>query len=83
MKNLTSSVNARRLGQLGVDACLLALAYYLAYVLRFDAGIEDLAAALRAHADGLYCAQAAAELLIGHRVWLGRAEFVDRVAGPP
>ena len=39
MKNLTSSVNARRLGQLGVDACLLALAYYLAYVLRFDEGI--------------------------------------------
>ncbi|HEX3188858.1 MAG TPA: hypothetical protein VHS30_03610 [Streptosporangiaceae bacterium] len=33
---------------------------------------------MRAHADGLYCAQAAAELLIGHRVWLGRAEFVDR-----
>ena len=33
---------------------------------------------MRAHADGLYCAQAAAELLIEHRVWLGRAEFVDR-----
>ena len=32
-------MNARRLGQVGVDACLLALAYYLAYVLRFDAGI--------------------------------------------
>jgi len=27
------------LGQVGVDACLLALAYYLAYVLRFDSGI--------------------------------------------
>jgi FlaA1/EpsC-like NDP-sugar epimerase len=39
MKSLTSSVNARRLGQVGVDACLLALAYYLAYVLRFDDGI--------------------------------------------
>src|SRR5665809_128773 len=36
---LTSSVNARRLGQVGVDACLIALAYYLAFVLRFDAGI--------------------------------------------
>ena len=36
---ITSSVNARRLGQVGVDACLVALAYYLAYVLRFDAGI--------------------------------------------
>ncbi len=39
MRQLTSSVNARRLGQVGVDACLLALAYYLAYVLRFDEGI--------------------------------------------
>jgi FlaA1/EpsC-like NDP-sugar epimerase len=39
MKQLTTSVNARRLGQVGVDACLLALAYYLAYVLRFDEGI--------------------------------------------
>jgi FlaA1/EpsC-like NDP-sugar epimerase len=46
MRSLTSSVNARRLGQVGVDACLLGLAYYLAYVLRFDSGIparyEDL-----------------------------------------
>jgi FlaA1/EpsC-like NDP-sugar epimerase len=39
MKALTSSVNVRRLGQVAVDACLLALAYYLAYVLRFDSGI--------------------------------------------
>ena len=39
MKTLRSSVNLRRLGQVGVDACLLALAYYLSYVLRFDAGI--------------------------------------------
>ena len=39
MRKLLSSVNARRLGQVGVDACLLAAAYYLAYVLRFDEGI--------------------------------------------
>jgi FlaA1/EpsC-like NDP-sugar epimerase len=39
MKTLRSSVNVRRVGQLGVDACLLALAYYLAYVLRFDSDI--------------------------------------------
>src|SRR5829696_7655144 len=39
MRSLSSSVNARRLAQVGVDACLLALAYYLAYVLRFDEGI--------------------------------------------
>ncbi len=36
---ITSSVSARRLGQVGVDACLIGLAYYLAFVLRFDAGI--------------------------------------------
>jgi len=29
----------RRIGQVAVDACLVALAYYLAYVLRFDEGI--------------------------------------------
>jgi FlaA1/EpsC-like NDP-sugar epimerase len=39
MKSLLSSVNLRRAGQVGVDACLLALAYYLAYVLRFDGDI--------------------------------------------
>jgi FlaA1/EpsC-like NDP-sugar epimerase len=39
MKSLRSSVNLRRAGQVGVDACLLALAYYLAYVLRFDGDI--------------------------------------------
>jgi FlaA1/EpsC-like NDP-sugar epimerase len=32
-------VNVRRVGQVGVDAALLALAYWLAYVLRFDEGI--------------------------------------------
>jgi FlaA1/EpsC-like NDP-sugar epimerase len=36
---LRSSVTARRAGQLAVDAALLALAYYLAYYLRFDDGI--------------------------------------------
>jgi hypothetical protein len=40
-----------------------------------------LAAALRAHAEGLYCLQAAVELLIGHRRWLGRDEFVGRFVG--
>ena len=46
MRSLTSSVNVRRLGQVAVDVCLVALAYYLAFALRFDAGIparyEDL-----------------------------------------
>jgi FlaA1/EpsC-like NDP-sugar epimerase len=39
MRTLSSSVTARRLGQLGVDAVLLAAAYALAYVLRFEEGI--------------------------------------------
>jgi FlaA1/EpsC-like NDP-sugar epimerase len=46
MSSLKNSVNARRAGQAAVDATLVALAYYLAYVLRFDSGIparyEDL-----------------------------------------
>jgi hypothetical protein len=37
-----------------------------------------LAVALRAHARGLYCEQAAVELLIGHQRWLCRDDFVDR-----
>jgi FlaA1/EpsC-like NDP-sugar epimerase len=41
MRSLPSSVNVRRVGQVGVDAALLALAYYLAYVLRFDEGIPN------------------------------------------
>jgi FlaA1/EpsC-like NDP-sugar epimerase len=41
MKTLQSSVNVRRLGQVGVDACLLGLAYYLSYALRFDSGIPN------------------------------------------
>jgi len=41
MSKLVSSVKARRLGQVAVDACLIALAYYLAYVLRFDSGVPN------------------------------------------
>ena len=46
MRTIRSSVNLRRVGQIGVDVGLIALAYYLSYVLRFDEGIphryEDL-----------------------------------------
>jgi hypothetical protein len=37
-----------------------------------------LAAALRAHAEGLYCLQAAVGLLVGHQRWLCREDFVGR-----
>jgi hypothetical protein len=40
-----------------------------------------LAAALRAHAEGLHCLQAAVGLLIGHRQWLCRDDFVGRFVG--
>jgi len=46
MNRLLQSVNVRRFGQVAVDALLVAAAYYLAFALRFDAGIparyEDL-----------------------------------------
>lgn len=35
----------------------------------------DLAGALRAHARGVYCLEAAVNILIGHRAWLLRADF--------
>src|SRR3954454_15657673 len=38
---LSSSVVARRLAQAVIDACLVALAYLLAFVLRFDPSIPD------------------------------------------
>ena len=38
---------------------------------------QPLPAALRAHAAGLPDAEAAIELLIGHRLWLHRSDFVD------
>jgi FlaA1/EpsC-like NDP-sugar epimerase len=36
---LSTSVAARRVGQVAIDACAVGLAFYLAFVLRFDAGI--------------------------------------------
>jgi hypothetical protein len=45
---------------------------------RLTTRIEDLPTALRRHAKGVYCAQAAVELLIGHRSWLQRDDFVTR-----
>ena len=41
-------------------------------------GDADLAAALRAHARGLHCLEAAAELLINHASWLRRDDFLRR-----
>jgi hypothetical protein len=38
-------------------------------------GFEELAAMIRAHAQGILRWEAAAELLIGHQSWLMRADF--------
>jgi FlaA1/EpsC-like NDP-sugar epimerase len=38
---LTSSVGVRRIGQVVADACLVAAAYTLAYLLRFDEGMPS------------------------------------------
>jgi hypothetical protein len=40
-----------------------------------------LAAALGAHAGGLFCLQAAVELLIGYHHWLCRDDFLGRFVG--
>jgi hypothetical protein len=45
---------------------------------RLTTRIEDLTAGLRAHARGLYHAEAAVDLLIGHQRWLRCEEFVVR-----
>jgi hypothetical protein len=37
----------------------------------------DLATALRAHARGLRCLEAATELLIGHHTWIHRSDFTN------
>ena len=44
---------------------------------RLTTCFDDLAAALRAWAKGLFTAEAAVELLIGHRSWLYREEFLE------
>jgi hypothetical protein len=43
---------------------------------------EDLAAAFRVHAKGLLAAEAAVDLLIGHRLWLYRDDFLDIAVEP-
>lgn len=48
---------------------------------RLTTRFEDLAEALRTHARGLLCVQAAVELLIGHQRWLLREDFVGRFVG--
>jgi FlaA1/EpsC-like NDP-sugar epimerase len=40
-KRITSSVHARRIVQVAIDACLIGLAYLLAFTLRFDPSIPS------------------------------------------
>ena len=44
---------------------------------RFTACFDDLAAALRLWAKGLFSTEAAVELLIGHGTWLYREDFLE------
>src|SRR2546422_11321393 len=44
---------------------------------RLTTGFEDLAEAIRAWAKGWLPTEAAVELLIGHRTWLLRQDFLD------
>jgi hypothetical protein len=44
---------------------------------RLTTCFDDLAAALRAWTKGLFTAEAAVELLIGHRSWLYREDFLE------
>jgi hypothetical protein len=44
---------------------------------RLTTGFDDLAAALRSWAKGLFSTEAAVELLIGHRSWLYRDDFLE------
>ena len=46
-------------------------------------GTADLSAALRAHARGLSCLEAAVELLISHGRWLRREDFLHFVHTAP
>lgn len=63
----------------GIDSELLAMVFLAAPAIT-DACPDQplrLTAALRAHARGLPIIEAAVELLVGHRFWLGRVDFVD------
>lgn len=62
----------------GLDDDILALIYLAAPAVNADHPDQDqqLPAALRAHARGLPPSEAAVELLIGHRCWLRRHDFV-------
>src|SRR5918998_1727057 len=41
MSRLASSLHAARLGHVATDAAIVAAAYYLAHLLRFDAGVPE------------------------------------------
>jgi FlaA1/EpsC-like NDP-sugar epimerase len=41
LRALLSSANGRRVAQVAIDACLVGLAYYLAFILRFDSGLPE------------------------------------------
>ena len=69
----------------GIDGDILAFIYLAVPTVHVDSPDHDqqLSAALRAHARGLLAVEAAVELLIGHRAWLHRDDFVDHYVDTP
>ena len=76
MASLSSSLHFRRLVQVATDAVIVGVAYYLAFVLRFDAGVpERYAELLAATLPFVVLGKVAVFALFGlyHKLW----RFVD------
>src|SRR4051812_16696336 len=74
---ITSSVHARRIVQVTIDACLIALAYLLAFTLRFDPSIPSRYSRLLALSIGFVVAGKLivfASLGLYHKLW----RFIDQ-----
>src|SRR3954454_23598155 len=74
---IASSVHVRRLAQAGIDACLVALAYFLAFKLRFDQATPERYEDLLVRSIGFVVAgKIAIFALFGlyHKLW----RFIDQ-----
>src|SRR5256885_14726100 len=76
-KRITSSVHARRIVQVAIDACLIGLAYLLAFTLRFDPSIPSRYSRLFALSIGFVIAGKLlvfASFGLYHKLW----RFIDQ-----